>query len=146
MPGAPGNGSSAVAAFSDLEYPKDLIEFYRLCSGATLFDSGKDNVSFRILVPDEVLQANTLIVGEACEGDISFSWYAICKTDNGDYVSIDLSRERNGRCYDSNSEIHGVAGSCPVIALSFTELLNELYKSDGRDLFWKDKDYGDGYD
>nr|WP_310132456.1 SMI1/KNR4 family protein [Burkholderia ambifaria] len=129
----------------DLKYPNDLVEFYNICGGVVLFRAGKENVSFKILAADEVLQANMIIVGEPCEDDISFSWYAICKTDNGDYISIDTSKERGGRCYDSNFEIHGVAGSCPIIALSFSELLDELYKSSGVDIFWKTRDYGDAY-
>ncbi|WP_244130704.1 SMI1/KNR4 family protein [Burkholderia pyrrocinia] len=128
-----------------MAYPNDLVEFYSLCGGVILFRAGKDNVSFKILRAEEVLQTNMLIVGRPCEGDISFSWYAICKTDGGDCISIDTSRERNGRCCDSNLEIHGVAGSCPVVALSFAELLEELYRSSGVDIFWKAKNYGDAY-
>ncbi|WP_244137360.1 SMI1/KNR4 family protein [Burkholderia pyrrocinia] len=128
-----------------MAYPNDLVEFYSLCGGVILFRAGKDNVSFKILPADEVLQTNMLIVGRPCEDDISFSWYAICKTDSGDYISIDTARERNGRCCDSNFEIHGVAGSCPVVALSFAELLEELYRSSGVDIFWKAKNYGDAY-
>lgn len=126
-------------------YPTDLVEFYNQCGGVILFESGKDNVSFKILSPSEILQANMVIVGEVCEDDISSAWYLICQTDNGDYLSIDLSKERNGRCYDSNYEVHGVVGSCPIISLSFTELLSELYKTNGRDIYWKNKDYGDAY-
>jgi hypothetical protein len=100
---------------------------------------------FRILSKNEILQSNQMIIGEPCDDDISSSWYLIGKTDNNDYLSIDLSFERNGRCYDSSYEIHGVAGSCPIIALNFTELLTELYNSGGNDIYWKYKDHGDTY-
>ncbi|MBZ5793561.1 SMI1/KNR4 family protein [Burkholderia contaminans] len=141
----PVSGSLPPLPKPDMMYPNDLVEFYDLCGGVILFRAGKDNVSFKILPADEVLQTNMIIVGDPCEGDISFSWYAICKTDSGDYISIDASKERNGRCYDSNFEIHGVVGSCPIIALSFSELIDELYKSSGVDIFWKTRDYGDAY-
>ncbi|WP_175003155.1 SMI1/KNR4 family protein [Burkholderia lata] len=141
----PPNGDLPPLLKSDMAYPDDLVEFYNLCGGVVLFRSGKDNVSFRILSAHEVLQTNMLIVGEPCEDDISCSWYAICKADNGDCISIDTSKERRGRCYDSNFEIHGVVGSCPIIALSFSELLGELYKSSGIDVFWETRNYGDAY-
>lgn len=141
----PVSGKLPPLPHADMAYPNDMVEFYDLCGGVILFRSGKENVSFKILSAGEVLQTNMIIVGDPCEDDISFSWYAICKTDNGDYISIDTSKERGGRCYDSNFEIHGVVGSCPIIALSFSELLDELYKSSGVDIFWKGKDYGDAY-
>lgn len=129
-----------------LKYPDDVVYFYKKCDGLTLFDKFNKLISFSILSQNEIRQANQVIVGESCEDDISSSWYLIGKTDNNDYLSIDFSLDRNGRCYDSNYEIHGVVGSCPIIALSFTELLTELYKSDGNDIYWKNKDYGDAYE
>ncbi|WP_081074566.1 SMI1/KNR4 family protein [Burkholderia cepacia] len=141
----PVSGNLPPLLSADMAYPKEVVEFYNLCGGIVLFSGGKENVSFKILSANEVTQANMLIVGESCENDISFSWYVICQVDNGDYITIDTSKKRGGRCYDSNFEIHGVAGSCPIIALSFSELLCELYKSSGADVFWKTKNYGDAY-
>ncbi|MGY5954931.1 SMI1/KNR4 family protein [Kosakonia sp. AX9b] len=129
-----------------LKYPEDVIYFYQKCNGVKLFCNDNSLITFTILSNDEVLNSNMKIVGELCEYDISSTWYLIAKTDNNDYLSIDLSFERNGRCYDSNYEVHGVAGSCPVIALSFSELLSELYNTGGKDIYWKKKDYGDAYD
>jgi hypothetical protein len=103
----PVSGALPLLPNADMAYPNDLVEFYSLCGGVILFRAGRSNISFKILPAGEVLQANMLIVGEPCEDDISFSWYAVCKTDNGDFISIDTSKERCGRCYDSNSEIHG---------------------------------------
>lgn len=141
----PAKKNSIPTLRQGLAYPNDLLDFYSRCNGLVLFDPGKDNISFEVLPLDYIVQSNLLIVGEECEDDLSSTWYTICKTDNGDYISIDLSNERNGRCYDSNYEVHGVAGSCPIIALSFTELLNELYKTNGVDVFWSTKNYGDAY-
>ncbi|EQC2552903.1 SMI1/KNR4 family protein [Enterobacter sichuanensis] len=142
----PPNGDLPTLPASTLKYPDDILYFYRKCNGVRLFCDGNAMISFRILSKNEILQSNQIIVGEPCDDDISSSWYLIGKTDNNDYLSIDLSFERNGRCYDSNYEIHGVAGSCPIIALSFTELLTELYNSGGNDIYWKNKNHGDAYD
>ncbi|OCQ54135.1 Antitoxin YokJ [Photorhabdus australis subsp. thailandensis] len=135
----------------EVKYPNDLIDFYKQCDGVRLFEKNQDDVSFTIVPARRVIQANPIIVGEACENDISSTWYIICEIDNGEYLTIDLNKNRNGRCYDSNYEIHGVVGSCPIIANSFSELLIELYKSNGKDLFWindefHNKGYGDAYD
>ncbi|MBA0204364.1 SMI1/KNR4 family protein [Pectobacterium aroidearum] len=141
----PVNSKLPPLSSSHLYYPDDLICFYNICGGAVLFEAGKDNVSFEILPPDDIVQTNVVILGEECLFDISSTWYTICRTDNGDYISIDFSKERNGRCYDSNHEIHGVPGSCPIVSLSFEELLNKLYDTDGKDVFWNSKNYGDAY-
>jgi hypothetical protein len=141
----PPNSSLPVLP-GNLSYPPDLVEFYQLCGGAKLFSPQSDNISFTLLPPSEIKQTNMVIVGSACDDDISSSWYVICKTDNNDYISIDLSIERSGRCYDSNHEVHAVAGSCPIIALSFKELILSIYASNGDDIFWRGKDYGDAYD
>lgn len=69
----PVGGSLPPLPSSDMAYPNDLVEFYSLCGGVILFRAGKDNVSFKILRAEEVLQTNMLIVGRPCEGDISFS-------------------------------------------------------------------------
>lgn len=129
-----------------LRYPDDVVYFYQKYGGVSLFNCTKSAVSFSIITPSEIVQANRIIIGEACDDDISSSWYIIGKTNNNDYISIDFSLERNGRCYDSHHELHGVMGSCPIVALSFTELLTQLYYSDGNDIYWKTKGYGDAYD
>lgn len=130
---------------ADLKYPSDLECFYSVCGGALLFETGKDNVSFEVLPPGSVGQSNLIILGDECCGDISSAWYVICKDDNGSYISIDLSLERNGQCYDSNYEIHGVPGSCPIIARSFSELLINLYSTNGMDVYWSEMNHGDAY-
>ena len=44
----------------DLKYPDDIIYFYEKCNGVRLFKSGHDNVSFTILPPSHILQANKI--------------------------------------------------------------------------------------
>ncbi len=68
--------------------------------------------------------------------DISWSWYIIADCGNGDYLTIDLSKERMGRCYDGFHETYGLVGETPIIAMSFTELLTGLYDGRMQPWFW----------
>lgn len=127
--------------------PEDLKEFYELCGGVILYSS-KD-YAMEIVNPEKFQLANPIIVGELCPYDISSQWYIIACNMNGDYLTIDLSSERNGRCYDSFWDRHGVVGECPIIANSFTDLLCCLLNSNGEYLYWLDDSFvslGDAYD
>ena len=55
-----------------------------------------------------MILANPVIIGELCEEDISSKWYIICKDLEENYITFDSSVERNGRCYDSFWDRHGV--------------------------------------
>ncbi len=128
-------------------FPDDLRSFYTLCSGVRLFE-GRD-YAVTIVSPVQFVLANPVIVGEVVEDDISSTWYIIADDGNGDYLTIDLSRERLGRCYDSFFDRHGVAGSCPIIATSFTDLLIRLYENQGQYWYWLRSGFapiGDAYD
>lgn len=118
--------------------PEDLLAFYQAAGGLRIEDA--DGAWIRVLGPEEVQPSNALIVGEQVSDDITASWYVIAVTDNGDYVSIDLDPDRLGRCYDSHHEVHGLAGECPVIALSFSELVERLLQA--RTAYWTDA-YGE---
>lgn len=127
------------------ELPEDLLAFYQAVGGLRIEEA--DGAWIRVLGPAELLPSNPLIVGEQVSDDITASWYLIAVTDNGDYLSIDLDPERLGRCYDSHHEIHGLAGECPVIALSFSELVERLLEA--RAAYWtveSFQSYGDAYD
>lgn len=130
-----------------LVLPPDLAEFYRHCGGVDLFVDGDYAIS---LVPPEDLQpSNVVIIGEQFPDDVSLTWFTVGRTPDSEYLSIDLSPERNGRCYDSYREIHGIVGSQPVIALSFTELFERLLDNGGRRWYWLADDFvplGDAYD
>lgn len=83
--------------------------------------------------------------------DRSSSWYIIGDYENGDYVSIDFSREKAGWCYDSSFGGHGVAGSCEIVAKSFTEFLQHclLDSNKGEYVYWEHPNFislGDAYD
>lgn len=127
--------------------PDDVREFYELCGGAVLFRSA--DYPLEIAGSEDFQLANPVIVGELCPEDISSQWYIVVSDLEGDYLTIDLSEERNGRCYDSFWDRHGVVGSCPIIAKSFTELLSRLYEMRGEYLYWAEDDFeplGDAYD
>jgi antitoxin YokJ len=64
-------------------------------------------------------------------------------------LSIDTDPTRNGRCYDSFHDVHGIVGSDPVIARSFAELFERLLDSGGGHWYWLEPDFvslGDAYD
>ena len=111
--------------------PDDLKQFYRLCGGATLYE-GEPSDPVEIVPPYKVVLANAIqLVGLDDEEitwyknrqSIIWSWYIIADYGNSNYVAIDLSQERLGQCYDANHELYP---DCPIIANSFTELLEWL--------------------
>src|SRR5688572_7050582 len=93
--------------------PDDVEEFYSICGGINFFS--ESNYSIRIASPGEFLSANPKIIGKIYEDDISSSWYIAANDGNNDFITIDLSKERNGKCYDSFFDRHAVAGSCSII-------------------------------
>ena len=141
----PPAGPPSVGSGHDL--PADLAEFYRLCGGAELFRQALFPV--RISTPREFLPSNQVILGERFEDDISDSWHIIAHGGGDEYISIDLDPRRSGRCYDSFHDVHGVAGSDPVIALSFTDLVERLVAAQGGHWYWLEPEFsglGDAYD
>lgn len=128
--------------------PPDILEFYRQCGGMELYP--ESSFGFRILPAEEVVQVNPLIVGELCEEDISSGWFVAAKDGNGNYISIDLRAGRkNGFCYDSSIECHGLVGDCAVVARCFSDLLVNLYVNKGKSIYWKEsvfQELGDAYD
>lgn len=131
----------------DVELPDDLKIFYENCGGISFFTNRE--YGFTIVGPEEMVLANPVIIGELCEEDISSQWYILCKDNNNNYITIDLAKERVGRCYDSFWDRHGVVGECTIVARSFLELLAQLYNNGGKSLFWLDDDFiyiGDAYD
>ncbi len=127
--------------------PDDLRRFYTRCGGIYLFED--QSYALTIVPPTRCIPANPVMVGELFEDDISSTWYIIADDGNSDYLTIDLSPQRLGRCYNSFEDVHGVAGSCPIIAPSFTDLLTRLYENQGQYWYWLRPDFvalGDAYD
>ena len=128
-----------------VDLPNDLKVFYENCV-CFFTDSA---YGFTIVSPEEMVLANPIIVGELCGEDISSEWYIIGKDTENNYITIDLAKERLGRCYDSFWDRHGVVGECAIVAQTFTELVSQLYSNQGKSLFWLDDDFnylGDAYD
>lgn len=141
---APASGRPALRDTERL--PDDLRDFYARCGGVNLFTDAVFPIE--IVGPARFVRANPEIVGEECPDDISDSWYVIGRDGNEPLITIDCSPARLGRCHDSFWDRHGVAGSCPIVALSFAELLSRLLDREGRDLYWLvdgDLGYGDAY-
>ena len=130
-----------------LRIPGDLARFYELCGGAELFL--QEDYGITISPPSQLIPSNIAIIGEQYPEDITATWFTVGVTPDSDYVSIDLSPERNGRCYDSFHETHGLVGESPIIAASFAELLERLLRSRGSYWYWLRDDFrpiGDAYD
>ncbi len=144
------SGLPTIATHDQL--PEDVIEFYEAAGGLELFTS--QEYPYRILGPKQTLPANPTIVPSDWEEpewrtDITDHWYLIAADPENQYLTIDFSLERPGRCYDSFMGKHGIPGYCPIIALSFTELLTRLWKAHGAYPYWLDPDFaslGDAYD
>lgn len=127
--------------------PEDVKSFYEECGGLWLFRSS--DYPCLIVPPKDFVLANPVIVGDLCEGDRSASWYIAANDGSNEYITIDLCQERLGHCYDSFFDRHAVSGSCPIIALSFFELLKRLYENKGEYWYWLSADFvslGDAYD
>ena len=122
-----------------VDLPNDLKVFYENCGGVSFFTDSA--YGFRIVSPEEMVLANPIIVGELCEEDISSGWYIIGKDIENNYITIDLAKERLGRCYDSFWDRHGVVGECSIVAQTFTELISQLYSNKGKSLFCLDDDF-----
>jgi antitoxin YokJ len=141
----PATGLPALRAQDRL--PPDLQEFYSLCGGAHLFEGADFDV--QLVEPDRFARSNLEIVGEECPDDISDSWYIVGRSGSEEAISIDCSTERLGRCYDSFWDRHAIAGSCPIVALSFAELVRRLLASRGGHWYWLAEGWvghGDAYD
>jgi antitoxin YokJ len=129
------------------QLPDDLRAFYGACGGVDLFTGSLYPIS--LLPPRQLVPANPVIIGEQYEDDISASWYLVARSDQNEHVTIDLDPNRLGRCYDSFPEVHGIAGSCPVVATSFTDLFARLLAAEGGRWYWVEdgfEDLGDAYD
>ncbi|KAB0537873.1 SMI1/KNR4 family protein [Xanthomonas cissicola] len=127
--------------------PADLKSFYEVCGGVELFTHAEYPLA--VSAPNELHLSNEVIVGEINLGDITDSWVIIATGRSDEYVSLDTGAERLGWCYDSFWDRHGVAGSCPVIARSFSEFLRKSVECAGQRYYWLAdgfQSYGDAYD
>jgi antitoxin YokJ len=141
----------------NLLLPPDVKEFYEVCGGMILFEN--ESYSVKIVSPNEVVLANPVIIdeeiieAEKAKGDyeskISTGWYIIADLDNSDYLVIDFNKNRLGKCYKAFWDSYPSIGDTPIVANSFTELLNQLVLNKGGYWYFLEDDFkslGDAYD
>lgn len=134
--------------------PEDLQYFFSHYDAIELFlhkPYGIKIVSSTDFIPtNKMLYPEDDVIWEELEGDCSNDWYVIATSEQqGQYISLDMNASRFGYCYDSFLETHASPGDSPIIAKSFTELLERLYLGKGDHWFWLAENfesYGDAYD
>ena len=145
----PPAGLPTVMPGTDDLIPDDLARFYTLCGGGRLFREA--DYGFVIAVPAAVVPVDLEHLGKVYTSDISAHWYAIAWAPDStlDTVSIDLAPKRLGRCYESFFESHRQKGMCPIVATSFSDLLQRVLDEGGSYYHWKEPGFqtlGDAYD
>lgn len=122
--------------------PNDLAYFYATVGNLILFPNA--DFPLEIVYPNDFVRANPIIANEDWDDDITYDWFIIGKSEGsgGQYVTIDLGVERLGFCYDSYWDKH-VNFESPIIAKSFTEFLENAYKTKGKEWYWAEDDFQD---
>lgn len=97
-----------------------------------------------------------MILGEDSADPLPRGCHAIAETDESataERITIDLDRDRLGRCYYSFWDSYPIRGSMGVVAGSFGELLGRLLAFEGEDgelfPYWLARDFvtlTDAYD
>ena len=137
---------------SDLCIPSDLIEFYTLCGGVKCYKHS--NYTMDIVSPENFVLANPQILPDNWKeyvdnNDRSNYWYVIATADSELSISIDLNKDRIGRCYGSFWQVHAVPSDSAIVALSFTDLIENIFTNKGGYWFWLQDEFkslGDAYD
>lgn len=119
--------------------PNDLRTFYEKCGGMYLFTDGA--FPCQIVSPRKFRPANFDAFSGVSESElvktknhISWFWYTVAEYSMQQVITIDLSSERLGLCYDSHWLLH--PGNSYVVALSFTDLLLKILEAQGKYEFW----------
>ena len=140
----------------DRKIPDDLNLFFKLTNGVSLFEN--ESFGIKIIRKEEFISTNEYLypeddaIWEELDGDITNDWFLIGKSQElSQYISIDLTDDKNGKCYDSCLETHGEEGMSEIVAQNFTELLWKLYNSKGKgeSWYWLDDKFeklGDAFD
>jgi hypothetical protein len=129
-----------------IQLPRDVIDFYNCCGGIIFFSDS--DYCIDIVKPDDFVKSNSIILGEDVEDDLSNNWFIIAKNKD-QFIIIDLSDEKSGRCYDGFWDRYGLIGEMPVVAMSFTTFLNSFYENNGDYWYWLKEGFetlGDAYD
>ena len=133
---------------SGLALPLDVRTFYEAAGGVRLYEKG--GWANRIVGPAEFVPADLVFWGEQTTADGPESaWYAVADVQDGNYLLIDLNPSRLGRCYDGFHETYRTPGYMAVVAESFTEMLERLYRQGNNQSYWLQDGFqsrGDAYD
>jgi antitoxin YokJ len=83
---------------------------------------------------------------ESYDNDRSNHWFLIARGIKMDQlkITIDLLWERNRFCYDSFWDVYAT-GNSKIVARSFTDLLDGLYRTKGRSVFWDSSEFNIGF-
>jgi len=140
----------------DRAIPEDLELFFKLTNGISLFEN--EPFGIKIIGKEDFISTNEYLydeddlIWEELDGDVTNEWFLIAKSPElAQYISIDLTEERFGKCYDSYFSTHGEEGMSEIVANSFTELLWNFYnsKGTGESWYWIKKNFekiGDAFD
>jgi hypothetical protein len=118
-------------ALVDAGGPKDLIDFYTLCCGLNYRPT--DPYRYTLVSADQFIRADysdhlwhALCHDDLLKNGVAKDQYIIATLDEiGATIVIDLSRKFFGRCYRVYYDTFGTP-QAPIVATSFTELLNLL--------------------
>ncbi|WP_298347010.1 SMI1/KNR4 family protein [uncultured Algibacter sp.] len=140
----------------DKKIPEDLDLFFKLTNGISLFED--ESFGIKIIGKEDFISTNEYlypkddVIWEELEGDVTNEWFLIAKSPElAQYISVDLTEENFGKCYDSYLSTHGEEGMSEIIANGFTELLWNLYNSKGKgeSWYWNENTFekiGDAFD
>lgn len=133
--------------------PQDLKFFYENYEYAILNINTSCEIRISSLselqLTNQILYPADDVIWEELADDISNDWFMIASSQElSQYISIDLNKKRFGFCYDSFIETHATPDESPIIAKSFTELLEKLVSNE-KEWFWLDasfQSFGDAYE
>jgi antitoxin YokJ len=119
--------------------PDDLVAFYELCGGATLFESSG---AWRVSGPRELVSAAPrLLTPELAEELRRTEPEHVASTcfvfaDNGgastdEHLVVDLHPDRRGRFYETFWDRYGAPGDMPIVAASVADALRWLLDTGG---------------
>jgi hypothetical protein len=120
--------------------PQEVAEFYALCGGIEFLDDEDQKYArYRILAPSKVTDIGTATCLEAATEPPLSEWFAIGEDDNSESAAIDVAPQRSGQCYDVFHETWADPASASIVATSFAEFLERLFRR-GK-AYWFDDDF-----
>lgn len=146
----PGPSRSRDTTGQSFSLPADYQRWAELTSGGRVLGLDEE-VALHVLPPSEVELATPIIaMCQVPQGDISDDWVVVAYMgDRTWYLVMDLHPDRLGKIYDGFWDIYASYGNCPVVATSFTDMLERAFASRGQRAWWLEDGFGslgDAYD